>query len=87
MRPNPTVQLAADRERRAGRRHRRRRHDDDIQGAALGTDDREFDLRSERKGNGDGRVYSVTYRASDASDNTTDETDEVIVPKSQGKNG
>jgi hypothetical protein len=58
---------------------------DDIQGAALGTDDREFDLRCERTGNGDGRVYSVTYQASDASDNTTEETDEVTVPKSQAQ--
>jgi len=60
---------------------------DDIQGAALGTDDREFDLRSERQGNGDGRVYSVTYQASDASENTTEETDEVTVPKKQGGKG
>ena len=41
-------------------------------------------LRAERQGNGNGRVYSVTYQASDASDNTTEETDEVTVPKNQG---
>jgi hypothetical protein len=57
----------------------------DIQGAAFGTDDREFELRCERKGNGDGRVYSATYQASDASDNTAEDTDEVMVPKNQGK--
>lgn len=59
----------------------------DIQGAGFGTDDREFDLRCERKGNGDGRVYTVTYQASDASDNTTQETDEVTVVKNQGGKG
>ena len=35
----------------------------DIQGAALGTDDREFRLRAERSGLGTGRVYAATYEA------------------------
>ncbi len=37
----------------------------DIQGAAIGTDDREFLLRSERSGGGPGRVYTVCYEAKD----------------------
>jgi endo-1,4-beta-xylanase len=60
---------------------------DDIQGATFGTDDRDFELRCERQGKSDGRVYNVTYQARDASDNTTDETDDVTVPKSQGGAG
>ncbi|MEP7028122.1 MAG: S8 family serine peptidase [Candidatus Eisenbacteria bacterium] len=41
----------------------------DIQGAAFGTDDRAFLLRSERQGGGSGRVYTVCYEAQDASGN------------------
>jgi len=44
---------------------------DDIQQANLGTDDRSFQLRSERSGGGNGRVYTVTYEASDGSGNKT----------------
>ena len=35
---------------------------DDIQGANIGSDDRRVMLRAERKGNGNGRVYTLTYR-------------------------
>ena len=55
--------------------------DEDIQGAALGTDDRAFLLRAERSGKGADRVYTVTYRASDDSGNVTTESAEVRVPK------
>jgi hypothetical protein len=55
----------------------------DIQGATFGTDDRTFLLRSERSGPGGGRVYTVTYEASDASGNTTTVTATVTVPKNQ----
>ncbi len=43
----------------------------DIQGATIGTDDRAFSLRSERGtgGQSTGRVYTITYRATDASGN------------------
>jgi hypothetical protein len=43
----------------------------DIVGADYGTADTEFQLRSERQGGGDGRVYTITYTAGDACDNTT----------------
>ena len=39
---------------------------DDIQHAAIGTPDFNFRLRAERAGSGDGRVYTVTYTATDA---------------------
>ena len=51
----------------------------DIQGAAFGTDDRSFSLRAERAGGGSGRVYSVRYRATDASGGTTFATGQVVV--------
>jgi hypothetical protein len=35
----------------------------DIQGATIGSDDRTFQVRSERAGNGPGRVYTFTYQA------------------------
>jgi hypothetical protein len=43
----------------------------DVQGAAIGTDDRQFMLRAERSGNGSGRVYTITYVAEDDSGNET----------------
>ena len=54
----------------------------DIAGAALGTDDRTFELRSERgTGNGStGRVYTVTYRVTDVSGNSVDRSATVTVP-------
>ena len=57
---------------------------DDIQGASYGTDDREFSLRAERAGGGPGRVYVVTYGATDALGNMADATAEVTVRHSQG---
>ena len=52
----------------------------DIQGAAFGTDDRQFQLRRERSGNGSGRIYTITYSATDASGNTTVRQATVTVP-------
>jgi hypothetical protein len=57
----------------------------DIVGATTGEDDREFQLRAERSGGGDGRVYTVTYEARDASGNTTTGAATVTVPHDQGK--
>jgi hypothetical protein len=57
---------------------------DDVQGASFGTDDREFLLRAERTGRGTGRIYTVTYEATDASGNLTDATAEVTVSHDQG---
>jgi hypothetical protein len=48
----------------------------------LGTDDRAFALRAERgTGQGStGRVYTITYRATDTSGNASDATATVTVP-------
>lgn len=56
---------------------------DDIQGAAIGTDDREFELRAERDGRKVGRTYTVVYTASDGSGNQTPDQDAVLAPHNQ----
>jgi hypothetical protein len=57
----------------------------DIVGATYGTDDRQFDLRSERKGTSTaGRTYTITYSAEDAGGNKTTATTTVTVPHDQG---
>jgi hypothetical protein len=56
---------------------------DDIQEADYGTDDDCFLLRSERAGGGDGRVYTITYCATDASGNQTCDSTTVEVPHDQ----
>lgn len=48
-------------------------------------DDDTVKLRSERLGKGSGRVYTITVEATDEAGNTTTETTEVTVPKSQGR--
>jgi hypothetical protein len=53
----------------------------DIQGAAFGTFDTSFQLRAERSGSGNGRTYTVTYRATDDSGNVTTVSATVFVPK------
>jgi hypothetical protein len=53
----------------------------DIQGAAFGTDDRQFLLRNERSGTGRGRTYTITYSATDASGNATLSQATVTVPR------
>jgi hypothetical protein len=57
---------------------------EDIQGAEIGTPDLAFELRAERSGAGDGRLYGVAYRATDAAGNGTEATGEVLVPHDQG---
>lgn len=57
----------------------------DIAGGTVGTPDTEFQLRSERSGKGNGRVYSATYTASDGSGNSADDSAEVTVPHSKKK--
>jgi hypothetical protein len=53
----------------------------DVQGAAVGTDDRAFQLRAERSGLTRERVYRVTYHATDGSGNLTAVTRDVHVKR------
>jgi hypothetical protein len=57
---------------------------DDIQGATVGTGDTHFQLRAERAGIGDGRIYTVTYRAVDGFGNGDSVTPIVFVPHDMG---
>lgn len=52
----------------------------DIQDAALNTADLCYSLRSERQGGGDGRRYTIIYKASDNSGNVAYDTTCVCVP-------
>lgn len=52
----------------------------DIQGADFGSDDRSFQLRASRDGGTqEGRIYTVTYEATDAMANSVRKTVEVVV--------
>lgn len=42
-----------------------------------------FNLRAERSGLGDGRIYTITYQATDSSGNTTEASALVSVPLNQ----
>ncbi len=51
----------------------------DIQDAEYGTADYEFELRAERSGTGEGRVYTITYEAVDFAGNRTTAGITVVV--------
>jgi len=57
-----------------------------VQNAAFGTDDRAFQLQAERDtGHGStGLVYTITYKVTDNSGNSTLQTATVTVPANQG---
>ena len=57
----------------------------DVVGATFGTDDRQFELRSERTGGGSSRLYTITYSAEDAAGNKATASTTVTVPHDQGK--
>jgi len=52
----------------------------DIQGADIGTDDRNVQLRAERAGGGNGRIYTLIYRVTDGNGMQTDAEAKVYVP-------
>ncbi|HJQ97919.1 MAG TPA: hypothetical protein VJ826_06350, partial [Candidatus Polarisedimenticolaceae bacterium] len=54
----------------------------DVQGATTGTDDFDLQVRAERAGEGAGRTYTLTYRATDDSGNSTTGSTTVFVPHS-----
>jgi endo-1,4-beta-xylanase len=53
----------------------------DIQGFDVGSADTSGQLRAERSGRGNGRVYTLTYRGLDLAGNTHDCKAVVTVPK------
>ena len=59
---------------------------EDIKDAKLGTDDRQFKLKAERKGkNKAGRIYTVTYSATDGTGNKATASATVTVPRDERK--
>jgi hypothetical protein len=46
-------------------------------------DDTTFRLRAEREGSGSGRIYRITYKATDSAGNDTTASAVVTVPKSR----
>jgi hypothetical protein len=50
----------------------------------IAADCKSVQLRADRDGNGDGRVYTITFRVKDAAGNTTYKTAQVTVPHDQG---
>jgi len=50
----------------------------------IGANCQSVQLRADRNGNGNGRVYTITFRVRDAAGNTTTLTRQVIVPHDQG---
>jgi hypothetical protein len=56
----------------------------DIQGASPGTADFDFQLRAERDGGREGRVYQLSYSAVDGSGNRSTASSLVLVPHDQG---
>jgi hypothetical protein len=52
----------------------------DVDGASFGTPDTDFRLRATRSGDSEGRSYTITYRGTDASGNTSEVARIVQVP-------
>lgn len=52
----------------------------------IGANCKSVQLRADRNGNGDGRVYTITFRVRDAAGNTTTLTRQVKVPHGNGGN-
>jgi hypothetical protein len=59
----------------------------DVRHAEPGTADLEFELRAERSARGTGRVYTVTYSATDGSGNESTAEATVVVPHDRGQRG
>ena len=60
--------------------------DGDIRNAQIGTDDRDFYLATKRAGNNQtGRIYTITYSATDASGNKATASATVAVQHDQGR--
>jgi hypothetical protein len=58
--------------------------DGDTPNDIVKVNDTTFNLRAERSGAGSGRVYTITYKVTDACGNTTQKSVTVTVPHSKG---
>ena len=57
---------------------------DDVRAAHLAATDSRFEVRAERDGSGSGRIYYVTYRATDGAGNSSTSTTNIFVPHDRG---
>jgi hypothetical protein len=57
-----------------------------INDIVIANDCKSVQLRAERKGDGNGRVYTVTLRVTDGDGNVTTTTAKVTVPYAQNRN-
>ena len=71
--PSPAITLVSITESGDGTGNNK----EDVEGAEIGTDDREFALRAEASRSG--RVYTIVYRATDRSGNATEVAKTVAV--------
>ena len=60
--------------------------DGDLANDIIILDNFTFQLRAERSGTGSGRIYTITYRTTDACGNSTTQSATVTVPHDQGAN-
>jgi hypothetical protein len=79
--PDPSVTLVSVESNEPDNGHGDGNTTDDI----VINEDGTIDLRAERSGTGDGRIYTITYRATDACGNSTEVSVTVTVPHNQGK--
>jgi len=78
--PNPTVELVSV----VSNEPDNGDDDGDTVNDIVIVDDFTFQLRAERSGVGTGRIYTITYRVTDACGNSTEQSVTVTVPLSQG---
>jgi len=78
--PSPTLRLASIKSNEGDLANGSGHTSPDIQDAQFGTDDRQFLLRAERRGDGNGRIYTITYEADDATGNVAVRQVTVAVP-------
>lgn len=85
--PNPEVRLVSVVSSEADNGGGDGNTDDDIQGADIGSADESVQLRAERSGVGKvGRIYTLTYEATDAAGNSTTAQVQVSVPHNPSGN-
>ncbi len=79
--PNPTVELVSS----VSNEPDDGLGDGDTANDIVIVDDFHFRLRAERSGQGEGRIYTITYKVTDNCGNETFATVTVTVPKSKSK--
>lgn len=82
--PNPSLELLSIESNESSNGRGDGNAAPDIRGADFGGGDTSFELRAERSGQGDGRVYTIRYRAVDSGGNEAVRVAHVRVPHDRG---